>query len=365
MINKIEVNLNAIAHNLQTIKKQVDPECKIIGVVKANAYGHGLIETARAIWTAGADILAVVTLDEAVALRVAKIKAPIIVLSFVEPVEFRRVIDFDITLTIFDYLAAVKLDREAAKQNKWAKVDIKLDTGMNRYGFAKYEILDNYLKILQLSHIKITGLHSHFAAPEDQEFSKSQINELQSVLFSFQQNRITPPMVHMAATEAVFRYPEAHFDAVRIALGLYGYTGIIGVQSDLIPALELKTQIAQIRRVGAGETIGYGRAFKTKSPLKIAIMPIGYSDGYPRALSNKAEIIVNNKRAKIVGRVCMNVIMANVTGISCSVGDEVVLIGGKGDDKVSADDLARWAQTIPNEILSRLSPSIPREYHFE
>lgn len=365
MINKIDVNLNAIAHNLQVIKGQLDPECKIIGVVKANAYGHGLIETARAIWTAGADILAVASIDEAVALRVAKIKAPIIVLSFVEPVEFRRVIDFDVTLTIFDYQTAVKLDREAAKQNKWAKVDIKLDTGMNRYGFAKYEILDNYLKILQLSHIKITGLHSHLAAPEDQEFSKSQINELQNVLFSFQQNRITAPMIHMAATEAVFRYPEAHFDAVRVALGLYGYLGNTDILNELTPVLELKSQIAQLRRVGAGETIGYGRTFKAKSPLKVAVIPIGYSDGYPRALSNKAEIIINNKKAKVVGRVCMNITMANVTGISCSVGDEVILIGGSGDDKVSADDLAKWAETIPNEILSRLSPTIPREYHFK
>jgi len=365
MINKIEVNLNAIVNNLNVVKKQLDPECKIIGVVKANAYGHGLIETARSAWTAGADILATASLDEAVALRVAKIKAPIIVLSYVEPVEFRRVLDFDITLTIFDYQTAVKLDREAAKQNKWAKVDIKVDTGMNRYGFAPYEALDNYKKIMALDHIKITGIHSHFAEPENREFTKNQINIFQNVLFGFQQNRISPPMVHISATKGILLFPESHFDAVRIGLALYGYCGNVFPESGLIPALELKSHIAQIRRVGPGETISYDRTFKAKSPMKVAVIPIGYADGYPRALTNKGELLVNSKRARVVGRVCMNIFMADVTGISCSAGDEVILIGSEGDDKVDAEDLANWGETIPNEILSRLSPTIPREYHFK
>lgn len=366
MVNKIEVNLNAIAHNLQVIKDQIDTECKIIGVVKANAYGHGLSETARAVWTSGADILAVATVDEAVQLRVAKIKSPIIVLTYIEPSEYRRAIDFDITFTIFDLRQAIKLSQEAAKLNKWAKVDIKVDSGMNRFGFAPYEALDNYKKILQLGHIKIDGIHSHFVDPaQNKELSIRQINQFQNVLFSLQQNHITAPMVHMAATGATFLYPEAHFDAVRVGLSLYGYYGFKFKSGKLQPALILKSRIAQIRRVGNGETVGYGATFKAERPTKLAILPIGYADGYARALSNKAETIVGEKRAKVIGRISMNVMTIDVTGISCSVGDEVILIGGKGDDKVDAEDLAFWADTIPHEILSRLSPTIPREYHFK
>jgi len=366
MVNKIEVNLNAISHNLQVIKDHIDAECKIIGVVKANAYGHGLVETARAVWTSGADILAVATIDEAVQLRIAKIKSPIIVLSYVESSEFRRALDFDITLTVFDLRQVTRLSQEAAKLNKWARVDVKIDSGMNRFGFAPYEALDCYQKILQLGHIKIDGIHSHFAdAAGNKEFSKQQINQFQNILFSLQQNRIAAPMVHMAATEATFLYPEAHFDAVRVGLCLYGYCGLKIEQKELHPALELKSEIAQIRRVGTGETVGYGATFKAERPTKLAVLPIGYADGYPRALSNRSEVIVGEKRAKVAGRICMNIVMADVTGISCSVGDEAILIGGKGDDKVDAEDLARWGETIPNEILSRLSPTITREYHFK
>ena len=365
MVNKIEINLNAIAGNLRAIKKIVGQECKIIGVVKANAYGHGLVETARAIWTCGADILAVADLDEAVQLRVAKIRSPIITLSYVEPSQFRRALDFDITFTVFDFAQAVKISQEAAKQNKWAKIDLKIDTGMNRFGFSTHDFWENYQKIGKLGHPKIVGLHSHFASASDREVSREQINRFRGVLFALQQNNISAPTVHLAATEGTFLYPEAHFDAVRIGLALYGYGGPAIDWEELEPALELKTQIAQVRRVGAGEAIGYGGTFKVKKPLKIAVLPIGYADGYPRSLSNKAEVLADGKRAKVVGRICMNVMMVDVTGLSCSVGDEVVLIGGTSADMISAQDLARWAGTIPNEILSRLSPFIPREYHFK
>jgi alanine racemase len=150
-----------------------------------------------------------------------------------------------------------------------------------------------------------------------------------------------------------------------VGLSLYGYYGFKFEPKELQPALELKSEIAQIRRVGAGETVGYGATFKAERPTKLAILPIGYADGYPRALSNKAEAIVGAKRAKVAGRISMNIMTVDVTGISCSVGDEVILIGGEGDDKVDAEDLARWGETIPHEILSRLSPNISREYHFK
>ncbi len=365
MINKVEIDLNAIAHNVQVFKKKIDPETKIIGVVKANAYGHGLLETARAIWTAGADILATFSLDEAVALRVGKIRAPIIVLGPVERSEFRRVIDFDITLTISDFETAYKLSREGARQNKWARVDLKIDTGMSRFGFSTGEFIENYKKIASLEHIKITGLHSHFADARDKDFSQGQLMQMQNILFHFQQNKINPPLVHMAATRAALDYPESHFDAIRVGLGIYGYSDSQNTDGEFQAVLELASQISQIRMVGKGQSVGYQRTFIAKNASKIAVIPFGYSDGYPRSLSNKADVLIDGKRARVVGLVCMNILMADVTGIKCAVGDEVVLIGARGSDKVDAVELAKLAGTNTHEILARINPLLPREYHFK
>ena len=366
MFNKIEVNLNAIAHNIRYIRNKLGAETKVIGVVKSNAYGHGLIETARVAWTAGAEVLAVASIEEAVALRLEKIKAPILVLTYIEPEDYHKLLGFDITLSLFDFETAARLSKEARKVNRWAKVDLAVDTGMNRFGFSSEEVLENFRKILMLDHIKVVGIHSHFADAQDRDFSKEQIMRFQNVLFSFQQNKVTLPMAHMAATEACFLYSEAHFDAVRVGLGIYGYSGSVKEEkNNLLPALEFKSVVAQIKRVAPGETIGYGRSFVAKKPMKIAVIPVGYYDGYPRALSNKSFVLISKNRAATVGRVCMNVLMADITGLSVKAGDEVVLIGKRGDDMVYADDLARWAETIPNEILSRLSPAIPREFHFK
>ena len=365
MINKVEVDLNALAENLRVIKRQLDPETKIIGVVKANAYGHGLLETARAVWTSGADIMAVASIDEAVALRVGKIRSPILILGYVEPAEFRRLLDFDITVTISDLESAHKLSNEAKKLNKWARVHVKIDTGMNRYGFVTFEAVENYMKIMALEHIKIEGIYSHFADASDTAFSKEQIRQFQNVLFGFQQNRIPMPMVHMAATEGIFRYPEAHFDAVRCGLGLYGYCDLQVGEAKLKPLMCLKTRIALIKRVPAGATVGYMRTYVAKKPTKIAVLAIGYSDGYPRALSNVGEAVVDDKRVKVVGRICMNATMIDITGVKAFIGDEVILIGASKSVNVYADEIAKWAQTNTHEILSRVSSDLPREYHFK
>jgi alanine racemase len=364
-MNKVEIDLNAITANLRYFRSICDSETKIIGVVKSEAYGHGLLDVARVVWTAGADILAVVNIEEAVALRVAKIKAPIIILSYVDAADYRKVIDFDLTVTAYDFESIFELDREAKAQNKWAKVDIKIDTGMNRYGFRPHEVLHFYKRILNLEHIKIEGIHSHFSDPSDTEFSKEQIRLMQNALFSFQQNGITIPMVHMAATDAAIGYPEAHFDAIRIGIGLYGYCRDEEEQKNLQPVMELKSIVSDVRFVSPNETIGYGRTFKTTNPTKIAVVPIGYYDGYSRSLSNKAEVAIAGKRAKVVGQVCMNILMVDVTGIKCARGDEVVLIGRQGSASIFADELARISGTVTHEILSRIPAHIVRAYHFK
>jgi alanine racemase len=364
-MNKVEIDLNAITANLRYFKSICDSETKIIGVVKSEAYGHGLLDVARVVWTAGADMLAVANIEEAVALRVAKIKAPIIILSYVDPADYRKIVDFDLTMTAYDFESIFELDREAKSQNKWAKVDIKIDTGMNRYGFRPHEVLHFYKRIINLEHIKIEGIHSHFADPSDVEFSKEQIRLMQNALFSFQQNSINIPMVHMAATDATIAYPEAHFDGVRIGIGLYGYCTDEESQKNLQPAMEFKSIVSDVRFISPNETVGYGRTYKTSNPTKIAIIPVGYYDGYPRNLSNKAEVVVAGKRVKVIGRVCMGILTVDVTGIKCARGDEVVLIGRQGSASIFADELAGISKTITHEIISRIPLHVPRTYHFK
>lgn len=363
-MNKIEIDLNAITHNMGIFRKLIYPETKIIGVVKSNAYGHGLVETARVVWTSGADMLAVERVREAVALRLAKIKAPILVMGYVEPDDYHKIIDFDLILSITDFENAYRLSREARKQNLWARVDIEIDTGMNRWGVAAYDFTQTFQRILDLEHTKIVGIHSHFAAPLDRKYSKEQIKIMQNALFTLQQGRIPIPMVHMASTNAILSDLETQLDAIRIGVGIFGYCDL-KEDFGLKPALEYKTTIAYIRRVAKGESIGYARTYIANQPKKIAILPIGYADGYPCALSNKAKVLIGGKKAAVVGQICMGATMVDVTGIDCAIGDEVVLIGASGDDKVYADDLAKLAETSDYEILSRLPIEITREYHFK
>lgn len=363
-MNKIEIDLNAIAHNLSIFKRIIYPETRIIGVVKENAYGHGLIDAARVIWTSGADILAVERIGEAIDLRVAKVKAPILILGYVDPDDYHKIVDFDFILSVNDFEDAYRLSREARKRSLWARIDIEIDTGMNRWGIAPFEFLQVYQRMLGLEHIKVVGMHSYFADPLDVKFSKEQLNILQNALFALQQAKLPIPMVHMASTDAILSNPESQFDAIRIGLGLFGYSSIKAAK-DLCPALEFKTQIAYLRRVAKGESVGYNRAFVANQPKKIAILPVGYADGYPRSLSNKSKVIIRGKKVSVVGNICMGTTMVDVTGIDCSVGDEVILIGASGDGKVSAGDLAELADTDVAEILSCLPARIFREYHFK
>jgi len=337
----------------------------MIGVVKANAYGHGIVDVGRVIWTSGADMLAVTTVAEAVMLRVGKIRAPIIVLGPTQEDDFQRLLDFDITTTVFDFEMAYKLSKIAKQENKWAKIDLKIETGLNRYGIKPHEVTENIRRIMSLGHVKIEGIHSHIADSADAAASKEQIKQIHSVLFSLQQNNIEIPMTHLAATDATVNFPESHFDAVRIGIGLYGYGAFKDYKDVLKPALELKSFISSVKVVAKNETIGYGRTYKADDAIRVAVVPLGYFDGYARVFSNNSEVLVGGKRVKVVGRICMNSFMVDVTGIKCGVDDEVVLIGVQGNDRIWADELAKRSETIPHEILCRIPDHLVREYHFK
>lgn len=359
MLPWVEINLNAYRKNLEVIKSILDPETQVMAVVKANAYGHGLEESARTIWTSGADQLAVINVDEGIALRVAKIKAPILILGYIENQDIRRALDFDLGISVFDIDQARRISDEARIVNRWAKVHFKVDTGMHRFGFDPIEAMDAISEIIQLEHIKVEGIYSHFADASNISFSKKQIMEMRNILFKLQQMGVNAWTTHMAATDATANYQEAHFDMVRVGLGVYGLTDKI---EGLEPVLSFRTKIGQIRRLGPGESIGYGLTYKTDKPSKIAVIQAGYADGYPRALSNNSEIIVRRKRAKVVGRICMNIMMADVTGINAQPGDVVTLIGSQDNATLKATELADWAGTNVHEIVTGISANLHREY---
>lgn len=359
MLNWVEVDLGALAHNLNIVKSHLDPEVKIMAVIKANAYGHGLLESARVFWGAGAEWLGVGTIEEAIELRVSKIKVPILVMGYVEPPDYRRAIDFDISLTMYNPFELKQLSAAAQKLKRAAKVHLKVDTGMFRLGVDYREASKIVALIKGLQLVKLEAIYSHFSSADDLVYSREQLRNLQVFLFELQRQSHETLPVHMSSSRAIANFPEAHFEIVRPGISLYGLGEAF---PNLRPALSFKTIISQLKRVPAGVTIGYDRTFTTKRPSEVAILPVGYSHGYPRALSNKVEVLVSGARAKVVGRVCMNQTIIDVTGINLRENYEVTLIGAEGDDRITAEDLAKICETNPHEIVSRIPKDIPRIY---
>ncbi len=375
MVNKITINLKTVANNIKVIKSRLKEGVEFVAVVKANAYGHGIIEIAQHALKNGADSLAVFSAEEAFLLREAGIKSSILMLGSIDEENIKKVIKKEIIITVFSLKLAQKISSIAEESGQDAHIDIKLDTGMNRYGFSAEELIKTYSQILNLSRIKIRGLHSHLADASDKKFTQAQIDSLNKVISGLRSRNITIPEIHLAATEGTLRYPEAQFDAVRIGIGLYGYYDYKTAEDDLKPplsltsqiikiepVLSLSTKIAQLKNISIGDSVSYKRTFTAKEDMQIAVIPIGYADGIPRALSNIGEVLVKGKRAKIIGRICMNATVIDVTEIECREGDEVVLIGRSGDDKISANDIAELINTNPHEILTGLSKDLPRGY---
>lgn len=362
MVNKITIDLKAIASNIAVIKSRLKKGVDFIAVVKANAYGHGIVEISKCALKSGADSLAVFSPEEGLKLRHAGVKSPILILGYTDQANYRQAIENQMTISVVEYDQVYEISKEAYKIKQKALLDIKVDTGMNRFGFSPMEAMQKYDDIIKLPNIKIVGMHSHLADASDKVFSRGQIRKLSSVIEYIKKNRLKLPKVHLLATEGTFRYPEAQFDAVRIGIGMYGIYDFETRENELLPALTFKTKIAQIKYLQVGDSVSYKRTLIAKKSMTIAVLPIGYADGVPRALSNLGQVLINGNRATIVGRICMNALMADITGIDCQEGDEVVLIGQSGSDKISASDIARLIDTNPHEILTGLSKDLPREY---
>jgi alanine racemase len=360
-----EIDLKAIEFNYAQVKKAVGRDINIMAVVKANAYGHGTVEVSRTLEAAGVDYLGVATTDEAVRIRDHGVKTPVLVLGSVLPGEVAVAVEKDITLTLCgdELLGAIRVATQNAPK---LKVHIKIDTGMGRVGIWHEDALDYVRKISGEKGISIEGIYTHFAsAGRDDFFTQYQIEMFEKLLADIEKAWIKIPLKHAANSIATVDFKRAHLNLVRPGLVIYGmypkhtFPKLIRLR----PAMSLRTRIVFLKDTPAGRSISYSRTYITQKPTKIATLPIGYADGYPRKLSNRGEVLIRGQRAKVVGKVTMDQTMVDVGHIrGVRVGDEVVLIGQQGSDEIRAETLARTAESIAYEVVCSISNRVPRIY---
>jgi len=358
------IHKDAIIHNFNEIKKKAAAE--LMPVIKADGYGHGALTFAN-IFKDSVKYFAVATVEEALELRKNGIENRILILGIAFPELYEEAVRNSIILTVTSYDDAVKLSEEAKKAGKTALVHIAVDTGMSRIGFTPDEKgAEEVLKISELSNIEIDGAFTHFATADEEDgtFTHIQAERFKNFRQLLENQGVHINVYHQANSGTIMQYENLHRDMVRpgiILYGLYPSNEVDKTALDLRPVMELISHIAYVKTVHKGDTISYGRTFIADREMRIATIPVGYADGYPRLLSNRGRVIINGKYAPIVGRVCMDQFMVDVTDIeNVSAGDKVTLIGKQGDLCVSADEIASLTQTINYEVVCDISKRVPR-----
>lgn len=363
-----EINMDALKENILNIRKITSPKAMVMAVVKADAYGHGAVNVAKLLLKNGADRLAVADLDEALELRRAGIDAEILILGASFPEDCPSLVKYNITPAVFSYQFAEKLSEEAVKQQKQAKLHIKIDTGMSRIGFVSgvcdEEISEEILRISRLDNIFIEGIFSHFAASDeaDKAYTEQQFSEFMNLCKLLKEKGLEIPIRHIANSAAIMMYPETHLEMVRAGIILYGFYPSEDVNKNnlkLKRVMTLKSRITLIKEI-KDRSVSYGRTYIAHDVTKVATVPVGYADGYTRLLNNKAKIIAKGKTVNVIGRICMDQCMIDVTNVhNINTGDEVIIFG---EDIVTADDIAGKLGTINYEIVCMVSRRIPRIY---
>lgn len=361
------VDLDAIAHNVRALKAHVGAGVEVMAVVKANAYGHGALPVARAALESGATRLAVARVDEGVALRAAGVDAPALILGYTLPGEAETIVAHDLTATVTTLACAAALDREAERYGRTAPIHVKVDTGMGRFGLLPGEVLPFVQALRRFAHLRLEGLFTHFAVADlpDKTYTRQQFDTFCRVLRELEGAGVEVPLRHTANSAAVLDLPETHLDAVRPGIAMYGLRPNADIEPPvaLRPALSLYTHVGRVRTLPPGSSVSYGRTFIAERDTPVALVGVGYGDGYPRLLSNRASVLIRGQRAPVVGRVCMDQTVVDVSGIDDVEQDDlVVLIGEQGGDRITAEELARHAETINYEITTGLLPRIPRIY---
>jgi alanine racemase len=371
MLTWLEIDGTAIGKNLDAFRTIVAPNTAVMAVVKANAYGHGL-ETVAPIAAQHADWLGVNSLDEALRLRAFGIEKPVAILGHTELDRAAAVVAGEFRQVVYREDVAAALSQAAGASSTTARIHLKIETGTHRQGID-LEQLDEFAKrLLRLPHLDIEGVYTHFANIEDTldaSFAQSQIEKFQRALAILKEAGAHPSWTHASATAGALLYPETGFNMIRVGIGTYGIwpsreTQLAarerGRKITLTPALTWKTRVAQIKTVEAGDYVGYGLTYQASHRMKIAVLPIGYFDGYDRGLSNCGRALVAGRAVPVVGRVMMNMIALDVTDVDVKEDDEVVLIGKQGKAEIRAEELAEKTGTIAYEVVSRINPAISR-----
>jgi len=362
-----EIDLEAVRQNVRSFKRHVGAAVQIYAVVKANAYGHGAVPVAKAALEAGAARLAVHRLTEGIELRQAGLTAPILVMGYTPPAGAQTMVEWDLTPSCITTEFAQALSTQAAAQGKTIPLHVKVDTGMSRYGLFPAEVMPFLTAIAKLPAVSIEGLFTHFATADasDQTWVRQQITTFDQVIASIQASGMDIPIIHAANSATTMKLPQAHYNAVRPGISMYGMNPSSEWEPvfDLHPALTLKSTVSRVRELPTGAGVSYGRTFVTSRPTTAALVPVGYGDGYHRILTNKGVVLVRGKRAPIIGRVCMDQFVVDVTGIpGVQQDDEVVLVGRQGDERISAEEIGRLAGSINYEVTTGLLPRVVRKY---
>lgn len=356
----LEINLTALGNNYRYLKSKIKNNTQFLGVVKAFGYGSDSVIIAKELETLGVDYLAVAYVKEGVILRDAGIKTPILVLH-PQPENFEILIDRCLEPNLYNGRVLRHFIKVASEKNQDNyPVHIKINTGLNRLGFNENEVDETISELKKTSCVKVTSLFSHLAAsevPKEKDFSKSQIKNFKEIAISITNKLGFQPKLHMCNTSGILNYPDAQFDMVRSGIGLYGFSNIPEEQKNFTPIATLKSVISQIHSINKGESVGYNRAFKSDKNIKTATLPIGHADGISRAYGNgKGWVTINGIKAPIIGNVCMDMMMVNITGIDCKEGDEVIVFG----EHHTADLLAENINSISYELLTAISQRVKR-----
>jgi alanine racemase len=361
----VQVSLDAIRSNINLIKEIT--QTPIMAVVKANAYGHGAVDVARAVEEIGVDWFGVAFSGEGLALRKAGIKANILVMGYTPPELSGDAIENDLSLTVYDPNLAKEYSKCASEIGRNARLHLKVETGMGRLGIHVSDALSLAKKIKSMKRLHLEGIFTHFASAdeEDRSFTRMQCAQFEIVLDELRSERISPELIHAANSAGALRFPEARYDLVRIGIAMYGLhpSNDYHLSAGFKPALQWKTRVSQVKWLDPGTPISYGRTYYTRSRELIAVLPVGYGDGYRRSPPSNSHVLLNGVRIPVVGRVCMDQLMVSITEAGdVQQGDEVVLIGRQGDASITAEEVGNWWGTINYEVVCGILARVPRFY---
>lgn len=363
-----QIDLDAICENVKSVMKKIGGGVKVMAIVKADAYGHGAVPVARALDEMGVDSFGVATVDEAVQLRNGGITKPILILAHVFSEEYDEMLRWDIAHAVFKYENALSLNDRAAQLNKTAKIHIKIDTGMGRIGFQPTDgSIEEIKKICKLPNISVEGIFTHFACADAKDTASA--DRQKEIFLDFikrlENEKINIPVKHMYNSAGIIDYDDGFLDMVRSGImtyGLYPSEEMNRRGFVLKPAMQIFSSVSLVKKVKKGFTVSYGSTFTAPGDMEIATVSIGYGDGYPRSLSNKGRVLINGKSARIIGRVCMDQLMADVTGMGVKQGDKVTLVGKDGENFISVEEVADASGSFNYEFCCSVAMRVPRVY---